>query len=719
MDLLIDNKLLGLDIVKKLKEISENDLNCQFEIIVVSRSTNTEDIQRSLTSAGASIFIQKDRIFSIPYRINELGWRAPNHNAVKSNFNKLYTLPTRVQKELQTTYINLNDIQDKEWIKSLPKADLHCHLGGYMDAKITLRLSYYTALISIANYLLNNTFQVRDDLDGKIFLKLFKSLIEKRKDEEINKKFQKLKSSLIKDINNNIPRFKERAIELSALSKRNLKSLNANDIPQELIELSSAEKDLITIGSKYTKVYLGLQPYIVICIFNVLISSEKNVIKNINTKRKSDLISNLEEIFDFKLLTDKNHYNSSNSHIESNFINLTNLSHNKLVDINDTNLKTLTYLMEATHGNPIHKSVGGITLKSFLSGCDYTGSAVLQTRYSLSQCIFHICRKAYEDNIYYLSLRTTPINFTKGGLNREFIWEALKDGYNKFKDELKNKDYFLILTLIIAIKRHYKDTNSIEKNIEFGKENTFDTSVSDMESYFTDGYPTNELLKECPFVVGFDLTGLENDNDPKKFTDKFEKIFAMCMPITIHAGEETDAKNIWDAAYNLKADRIGHGLSLSQKDHEIAKNLLNKFRDFKICIELCPSSNYLTQTRFKVYNDDNELYYFTSCYHSRTSHSGKDYPLRYFLNKKLNVVVCTDDPAIQNTSLTDEFLWASAMSYDEDNNQLGITKWEVLHIIRNSFKSTFLNQLLKESLMTTIGNKIFNKIEKNYYFNTK
>ena len=88
------------------------------------------------------------------------------------------------------------------------------------------------------------------------------------------------------------------------------------------------------------------------------------------------------------------------------------------------------------------------------------------------------------------------------------------------------------------------------------------------------------------FLVGLDLAGDEAIHAPENLAPHFTAAFRECLPITIHAGEGESADNIWQAAYHLHADRIGHGLTLA--DHP---NLATRFRDRDICLELCPSSN--------------------------------------------------------------------------------------------------------------------------------
>jgi len=92
------------------------------------------------------------------------------------------------------------------------------------------------------------------------------------------------------------------------------------------------------------------------------------------------------------------------------------------------------------------------------------------------------------------------------------------------------------------------------------------------------------------FVVAFDLTGDEKQDDVralKKLAERFQPAFEGCLPVTVHAGVGSPAEKIWEAAYLLHADRVGHGLTLAQNPQ-----LLQRFRDRDICLELCPTSNF-------------------------------------------------------------------------------------------------------------------------------
>lgn len=102
-------------------------------------------------------------------------------------------------------------------------------------------------------------------------------------------------------------------------------------------------------------------------------------------------------------------------------------------------------------------------------------------------------------------------------------------------------------------------------------------------------------------ICGFDLVGAEDRMKPISFyADVFVGFTNACrelgisIPFMFHAGEtlldtggshDPDNSNLYDALL-LNAKRIGHGYSILK--HPL---LVEKYRDKKICLELCPISN--------------------------------------------------------------------------------------------------------------------------------
>ena len=160
----------------------------------------------------------------------------------------------------------------------------------------------------------------------------------------------------------------------------------------------------------------------------------------------------------------------------------------------------------------------------------------------------------------------------------------------------------------------------------------------------------------------------------------FLPAFEVCLPVTIHAGEGQEADRIWQAAYHLHADRIGHGLTIG--DHpELAK----RFRDRSICIELCPSSN-LEIVGFRE-----------SC--DPTRDPRPVYPLTKLWAQGLPIAICTDNPGISRTTLAGEFLQAARLAAAGAGPGDGLTCWDALAIMKQGFAHAFLSSDEREKLL--------------------
>jgi len=166
------------------------------------------------------------------------------------------------------------------------------------------------------------------------------------------------------------------------------------------------------------------------------------------------------------------------------------------------------------------------------------------------------------------------------------------------------------------------------------------------------------------FVVGLDLAGDEGEVPARDFASAFEPAFEACLPVTIHAGEGEKAQSIWEAAYRLHSDRIGHGLTLAHH-----RELARRFRDRRVCLELCPSSN-------------REVVGFRDPAVSE-SRDKTPYPLRDLWDLGLHLTLCTDNPGISRTTLADEYLTAARMDGD-------LTRWQALTLIKHAFTHAFL-----------------------------
>jgi adenosine deaminase len=130
-------------------------------------------------------------------------------------------------------------------------------------------------------------------------------------------------------------------------------------------------------------------------------------------------------------------------------------------------------------------------------------------------------------------------------------------------------------------------------------------------------------------VVGFDIAGAEAGFPPTRHLDAFEYMRRENGHFTIHAGEAFGLPSIWEALQWCGADRLGHGVRITDDitvldDGTVKLGRLAAYvRDRRVPLEMCPSSNVqtgaarslaehpiglLTRLRFRVtVNTDNRL----------------------------------------------------------------------------------------------------------------
>ncbi len=135
-----------------------------------------------------------------------------------------------------------------------------------------------------------------------------------------------------------------------------------------------------------------------------------------------------------------------------------------------------------------------------------------------------------------------------------------------------------------------------------------------------------------PDIVGIDLAGDELNYPP----DLFDKFFARIRKdrkykATVHAGEVTKSDQIWTAIKRLYARRIGHGTSTID-DPELQEYLKENF----IVLEQCITSNHQTGSWKEEEN----------------------HPFGRLFRQGVPVTLNSDDPSIQDTDLSDDYVKA-------------------------------------------------------------
>jgi adenosine deaminase/ActR/RegA family two-component response regulator len=320
----------------------------------------------------------------------------------------------------------------------------------------------------------------------------------------------------------------------------------------------------------------------------------------------------------------------------------------------------------------------------------FTGALHLQYYENIIACVWYLVEKSAEENIRYLEMKASPSGYTKKGLTLRQAVQALTDGADLSSLYLYLFQHKFIWTnFILTLKRHktpYERVQEIASAIMF-RETELEKlrpQIKVLNSPHTTPYEWQPSK-----VVAVDLAGYEKGYLPSDFLDEFSAIFQVCSYITIHAGEEESAQAIWEAIYKLHANRIGHGLTI----HEF-KDLMNLARDTQICLELCPTSNVMTNFRGNP----------------------EKYPLFKYMKEGLNVTINTDDRGTLGTTLSDEFVKSAELYYISDDNskKIPLTKWETLRLIKAGFDNAFINREEKRKLLRWVEEEIYEKILQLY-----
>ena len=285
-----------------------------------------------------------------------------------------------------------------------------------------------------------------------------------------------------------------------------------------------------------------------------------------------------------------------------------------------------------------------------------TGSAVLGNLAALPAYVAAIHRYVKDNNIQYLELRGSPHKY-----NPQDPQAWLEVFHQTLMEESDSK---CIFRFIWIIDRRQADTEMVVRYAVAAKQ--------------------HKTLKDV--IVGIDLAGDETKTLPEQLAPHFSEAFAACLQVTIHAGEGTSAENIWSAAYHLHADRIGHGLSLADNTE-----LLKKFRNRNICLELCPTSNV-------------EVIGFESANNTFSKYPA--YPIDILWQQGVSLTINTDNPGISRTTLNDEYIKAAEL-------WPSMSLWDCLAINKQAFSHAMCDSDKKEKMMKEMDLKIF-KIVSEY-----
>ena len=274
-------------------------------------------------------------------------------------------------------------------------------------------------------------------------------------------------------------------------------------------------------------------------------------------------------------------------------------------------------------------------LESFLK-IYYEGAKVLIKEQDFFDLTWAYALKCKEDNIVHAEIFFDPQTHTDRGISFDIVINGIYKALQKAQ-----KEFGLSFKIIMCFLRHL-----------------------DEEAGFK---VLDQALAHKDKIYGVGLDSSETGNPPNKYEKLFKKAIEYDFITVAHAGEEGPPEYMWEALNLLNVKRIDHGVQCL-KD----KKLVEKLSENQIPLTVCPLSNI----KLRVFN------------------KLEDHNLKKMLDKKLMVMVNSDDPAYFGGYLNQNLI--------ETQAALNLSQDEVKTLLVNSFKSSFLSEESKKEWINKI-----------------
>ena len=275
--------------------------------------------------------------------------------------------------------------------------------------------------------------------------------------------------------------------------------------------------------------------------------------------------------------------------------------------------------------NEAKKAYNFNNLESFLK-IYYEGAKVLLKEKDFFELTWAYALKCKEDNIVHTEIFFDPQTHTKRGIGFDIVINGIYKALIKAE-----KEFGLSFKIIMCFLRHLNEEECF---------NILDKALAHKDKIF-----------------GVGLDSLEMGNPPKKFEKLFKKAAENNFVTVAHAGEEGPTEYMWEALNLLNVKRIDHGVQCLKDE-----KLVEKLSKSQIPLTVCPLSNI----KLKVFD------------------KLKDHNLKKMLDKKLMVMVNSDDPAYFGGYLNQNLI--------ETQVALNLSSEDIKTLLINSFKSSFLDE---------------------------
>lgn len=187
--------------------------------------------------------------------------------------------------------------------------------------------------------------------------------------------------------------------------------------------------------------------------------------------------------------------------------------------------------------------------------------------------------------------------------------------------------------------------------------------LSEVEAFET----LEQSLPFKEYIIGVGLDSSEIGHPPSKFEKVFKKAKEEGFKIVAHAGEEADVSYIYEALDLLEVQRVDHGVQSIK-----SVKLMQRLKEEQIPLTVCPNSNIELRV-FDTYKEHN---------------------IKELLDFGLLVTVNSDDPAYFKGYLNQNFINLV--------ENLHLEKKDIVKLIENSFKASFISVQLKEKYLDKV-----------------
>jgi adenosine deaminase len=718
-------------------------------IMVLSQSANFTHVQQCL-NLGADAWVRKERIYELPMRAVQarITRSRTEPRGQKSNFRILYALPAETIAEMSSFsrlgLITGHDEEQRAWLRDLPKTDLHTHIGTCIDLRtvealaantvghllhrrskkaqlpedVRLLVDRVVATVSLAGVLEKAAKNAKAEvppwqpLSWAVDLVLPPEPKEKGRDDKDRKeKNENVYARIIRRLQTatrHVNRYEVTALLVAALAaasreKYGHEALGAWNYIAQLAawaEKLGSRDDVPWLDEAFSRIAFLLES-ISNDLFDIERGHEKRVFPDRVLRDRAGRVEGrvrlaLHELRESGTRVKKN----PGATLEGYGTNGELPPRGGLEEWPDWFLKKKVEAeaelsTTAGYSGPKLQDLVTIaekpkaeeqTLLDYLRGTELLGADHLQYPENLLLAARSVSGQMSRENVWYCELRCETVGYTEAGMGAinatDLLCLAL-DVATAHQAVIGNEPCWTRFNVLLGAKRH-KPKEKFQKLVAL------------VEYYLQQpaGAPADDALNAPEWwmpcrVVGFDLSGDEGVDLPET-GELIRPLFLHSAPITIHAGEAASAESIWRAVYDLRARRIGHGLRLRENTR-----LLNYCVDEGICMELCPISNQ-----------------YTNAFYAPTSRADYDsdwreyYPLRYYLERGLDVCINTDNRQLHRKGmLTDDYERAAQLTG-------GLTRWEVLKIVKAGFKHAFLLKREVQILLHAVESRVYDLLEK-------